>query len=126
MNNIKNEALFLVFVHTDYLPSEIGRKQFWDKQSLGIQPENPDTYYDTLTKGKQVFDYLTREYYKMYISNEWWGFLPLWEDWEGQRWVLPFLCAWYPSLTGRKLPKWMGIEGTLEEIKILNESELTN
>ena len=57
-----------------------------------------------------MFDLLTSEYKKMYCNGEWFGFYQLCEDWEGNRWLLPFLCSWYPGLTGRELPEGLGDE----------------
>lgn len=110
MGRLKNERLFQLFTPGQTAPSDIGREQFYAEQSRGIRPEVPDPYYTALVSGKKAFDFLTSEYRTMYLMGEWWGFLLLWKDWEGERWVLPFLCSWYPSLTGRPLPMWLGKE----------------
>jgi hypothetical protein len=121
---IKNEKIFVRFADKDdrmggsfrdVQPSEIGRMQFFDLQSKGIKPSDPDPYFNKLMVGKTGFDFICSEYRKMYLSGEWWGFDLLWEDWEGERWVLPRLCSWYEGLTGRPLPKWLGLEMTREE-----------
>jgi hypothetical protein len=43
----------------------------------------------------------------MYGTDEWWGFYQLWLDWKGDRWLLPYLCSWYKTLTGNELPQWL-------------------
>ena len=97
-------------------PTMLGQKQFFDQQSRGIKPVRPDSYYLALTEGKRRFDWLCSEYRQMYLMGEWWGFYRLWEDWEGERWVLPHLCAWYPRQTGRELPEWLDKEMSREEL----------
>lgn len=96
-------------------PTDRGRNQFWEQQSKGITPTEPDDYYLRLIAGKTAFDFLTSEYRQIYLNGEWWGFYLLWQDWEGERWILPLLCAWYPSLTNRSLPSWLGLEISEEE-----------
>ena len=55
----------------DAIPTEEGRKQFFDMQSRGIEPRNPDDYYLRLMRGKWCFDFLTSEYRNMYMAGEW-------------------------------------------------------
>ncbi len=88
-------------------PTETGKQQFFDDQSRGIKPTDPDSYYQVLSYGKIQFDLLCREYYLLYKSGEWWGFHQLWKDWEGERWLLPYLLKWYKKETGRSLPIWI-------------------
>ncbi len=112
MIKIKNEKLFVFFSHQKLKPTEKGREQFFKEQSIGVSPENIDSYYLLLTKGKENFDFLCREYQQMYIKGEWWGFLQLWEDWKGNRWILKSLCKWH-----KKVPEWLNNEKiTIEEI----------
>lgn len=107
---IKNEKVYQHFMSDKILPTEEGRSQFFNEQSEGIKPLEPDAYYRSLSRGKTSFDFLVSEYRKMWEMGEWWGFLLLWRDWSGNRWILPYLCSWYPSLRGRPLPEWLGKE----------------
>jgi hypothetical protein len=75
-------------------------------------------------KGKWSFDFLSSEYKKMWVKREWWGWLTLWLDWKGQRWILPHLVKWYPEVTGREIPDWIGIEDDAEVHLILKERGL--
>jgi|SRR3990167_1108252 len=101
----------------DIAPNVIGREQFILYQSQGIKPDNPDPYYEMLNRGKLNFDFLCNEYRKMYWSGEWCGWLQLWKDWQGERWIIPYLCKWH-----RNIPKWITLEITrkqlLEEYKV--------
>lgn len=108
---VKNEELFRYFAHSDCEPTNIGREQFFKEQSLGKSPDSPDPYYLILSHGKRQFDWLTSEYQRMYFLREWWGFLTLWKDWEGNRWILPYLCKWHPNP-----PEWIDKEITREEL----------
>jgi hypothetical protein len=85
----------------------LGRQQFFDNQTTGKVPEISDKYYELLIEGKSKFDLLCREYHQLYVKKEWWGFYQLWKDWEGHRWLLPFLCKWYKTETDRELPIWL-------------------
>jgi hypothetical protein len=88
---VKNEELFRTLAENCYKadgilaisPTEGGRKQFFEKQSKGIEPDVPDSYYTFLMKGKWSFDFLSSEYKKMWVKREWWGWLTLWLDWKG-------------------------------------------
>lgn len=122
---IKNENIFQYFAEGENLdtnPTELGQIQFFEHQSTGKAPQNPDPYYLALTQGKWWFDFQTRELEQLYLrEDEWWGFYQLWTDWKGNRWLLPHLCKWFPKLTGRKLPDWLGVEqsdkATLAQMK---------
>lgn len=102
---MKNERLFQHFSEGAE-PTEEGRMQFVEHQSRGIKPDNPDPYFTRLSQGKKAFDLLSNEYRDLYFGDSWWGFVQLWRDWEGNRWVLPHLFKWYP----RPLPAWLGVE----------------
>jgi len=97
-------------------PTELGKQQFFDDQSRGIKPNEPDQYYKVLSYGKTQFDLLSREHYLLYKSGEWWGLYQLWQDWEGERWVLPHLLKWYKKVTKKDLPKWVSKETDKAEI----------
>lgn len=97
---IKNEKLFLHFTRFPAEQTEEGRKQFFDNQSHGITPDEPDPYYLCLTDGKFRFDIQCSEYHHMYNNGEWWGWYTLWADWEGERWIIPHLCKWHKDIPG--------------------------
>jgi hypothetical protein len=113
---IKNERLFYELSQLKTDPTELGRRQFFLYQSSGLIPGNPDPYYETLTNGKWQFDFLSSEYLKMWRKREWWGWYLLWNDWEGRRWILPYLVKWYPGETGREIPAWITLEVSDEDI----------
>lgn len=119
---VKHEEIFIRFCseHLDDIePTEIGRQQFYEYQSVGKQPINPDDYYIKLTSGKTSFDLLVREYQQGYINKDdrWFGLLQLWIDWEGERYILPHLLKWRKKLTGEDLPSWITSEKlTLDDI----------
>ena len=116
-SKLRNEELFCRFSHTKLEPTENGRQQFFKEQSLGIKPQTPDPYYLALVEGKTAFDFLCKEYEGLYLSGEWWGFLQLWKDWEGERWTLPYLCKWYRKVTSRQIPEWLSLEISEQELK---------
>ena len=89
------------------LPTELGRQQFYEFQSLGKRPEQPDLYFKKLVEGKEKFDYIVSEYHKMYRKGEWWGLYQLWMDWKEERWLLPYLLSWWKKETGNDLPDWI-------------------
>lgn len=108
---IKNEILFRRFSPIKTRPSQKGREQFVDHQSRGIKPLHPTKYFLALNDGKTHFDLLSNEYRTLYFSDEWWGWLQLWLDWEGERWILSHLCKWHPNI-----PEWLTLEIGKEEL----------
>jgi len=112
---IKNEDIFRALCGEEIDPTQEGRKQFFEHQSRGIVPKAPDPYYCALENGKWQFDWLRNQYIEQYLGNDWWGFSLLWDDWAGKRFVLPHLCSWYPKITLRPLPSWLGLEPMTEE-----------
>ena len=96
---IKNEAIFTTLSPVKVEPNEEGRKQFFREQSLGEKPDNPDAYFNCLVLGKRAADWLTEEYRKAFLSGkgDWWGLLQLWMDWEGKRFILPYLLSWHKA-----------------------------
>lgn len=125
MRQINNENVFIALAEPFYreneipipTPSQEGKEQFFRKQSYGEEPKEPNPYYIFLMKGKWSLDFLSTEYHKMWRKREWWGWYLLWEDWEGKRWLLPYLTKWYPEETGKKIPKWVTLEISLEELR---------
>jgi len=164
MKKVKNEKLFVkIYKETSlndelFEPSDLGRLQFYEHQSFGKIPEEPDSYYSILVSGKNSFDFLTKEYLDLYrtsyfnlykigilslyelknlipkndfekvnitlkngkkmyeeIEDQWWGLYSLWLDWEGKRWILPYLLNWWKKETGYNLPLWIKKEKIQEE-----------
>ena len=105
MPRIRNEKLFLRFSRLPSESTDTGRRQFFENQSYGTVPKTPDSYYLCLVDGKEVFDLQCSELHQMYKQGEWWGWYQLWSDWEGERWVIPYLCRWH-----RNIPKWVSQE----------------
>lgn len=99
---IKNEKLFVIFSRLSSESTEEGRKQFYENQSHGVCPTEPDSYYLCLIDGKEVFDMQCSELQQMYQKGEWWGWYQLWIDFEDSRWVIPHLCKWH-----KNIPKWV-------------------
>ena len=68
MEKIKNEKLFVEMYKEFSLnnelfeQSDLGRLQFYEHQSFGKIPKEPDSYYSILVSGKKSFDFLTKEY----------------------------------------------------------------
>ncbi len=122
LKKVKHEEIFIRFCHESLKtiePTEIGRQQFYEYQSVGKQPINPDDYYIKLTSGKTSFDWLVSEHQQGYINRDdrWFGLIPLWIDWEGERYILPHLLKWRKKLTGEDLPSWITSEKlTLDDI----------
>ena len=118
---IKNEDIFIHFGKSHYLDNskeipeitELGREQFFNHQSSGIVPNNPDEYYNFLIIGKWGFDFICSELYKSYFNGEWFGWLQLWFDWEGNRKFLKKLCSWHKSI-----PEWVTMELTRKELEV--------
>ncbi len=135
MIKIKNERIFFALSDIVAEPNEVGRKQFFDQQSRGKEPLNPDAYYICLVRGKWAADNLTEEYRKAFYAEsgyEWRGLVQLWLDWEGGRFVLPYLLSWHKKPKIRPtiittwedwlnqylddLPEWIGKEISLAEL----------
>ena len=99
MKKVKHERLFLFFSRQKNIePTNAGRKQFRDHQSLGIKPQNPERYYERLTHGKRMFDLAVQDYKKLYFSGEWWGWHAIVNDWRDNLWVLAYLFQWRKDL----------------------------
>ena len=75
MKKVKNEKLFVEMYKEDSLNNELfeqsnlGRLQFYEHQSFGKIPEEPDLYYSILVSGKKSFDFLTKEYLDLYRTS---------------------------------------------------------
>ncbi len=53
--------------------NDIGLAQFYEHQSNGIAPVNPDPFYLRLVNGKKWFDWTVDEIHKSYGTSEWYG-----------------------------------------------------
>lgn len=110
---IKNEDIFVYFGKDEYSesnkqipePTKLGKKQFFKKQSCGINPEKPDEYYEFLMRGKWGFDFISSELKKDYFGGYWRGWLGLWSEWKGNRKYLRRLCKWCNNI-----PDWIDNE----------------
>jgi hypothetical protein len=78
-------------------PSDEGRLQFFEYESFGKTPVEPDPYFLCLQEGKKWFSVQQEEVRRSYLSWEWWGWYQYWVDWEGERWVLKYLMSWHPN-----------------------------
>lgn len=83
----------------------MGRQQFFDLESFGKRPSEPDPYFLCLEEGKKWFSVQQADIRKSYLTWEWWGFYQYWVDWKGERWVLRHLFAWHPDP-----PEWLFCE----------------
>lgn len=90
-------------------PNEVGRSQFYDYETIGKKPVNPDPFYERLCVGKKCFNILQSSIRDTYLTWEWWGFYQYWLDWKGQRWVLRYLFNWCHAV-----PSWLFSEETTE------------
>jgi hypothetical protein len=93
----------LIFSDREVEPNKIGRQQFFEFESYGKEPCEPDPYFVCLSQGKKWFSVQQEDIRKSYLSWEWWGFYCYWKDWKGQRWVLKHLFSWCPR---DLLPNW--------------------
>jgi len=104
---IKKEALFCNFAIVTAEPNDKGREQFFERQTYGVEPENPDPYYIMLTEGQKWFDWQVQEYVKLYLCDEWWGWDTIIRDYlfswdeeskkcvrDDRTWILPYLFSW--------------------------------
>lgn len=92
---IKNENIFLFFSKKiNAEPTNTGKKQFYEHQSFGTKPEEPDQYYKKLMHGKRMFDLQLQEYKKLYFCNEWWGWHAIVNDWKDSISILWHLFPW--------------------------------
>lgn len=92
----KNERIFKKFsqINVNVEPTEIGREQFFNQQSFGIHPKDPDPYFIRLLNGKKWFDWQIQEYMSLYLSNEWWGWYTIFKDYKNEQWLIPKLFPW--------------------------------
>jgi hypothetical protein len=112
MKKVKRENVFIALSSIKAEPNDNGRQQFIEDQSRGIKPENPDSYYLALCNGKWNLDFLNTEHREMFYSGRWWGLLQLWKDFEGVRFVLPYILkGWH------EIPEWIDKEITEDELK---------
>lgn len=93
LEETKMEQLYRHFGEPkDIEPTELGRQQFHDKESRGIDPDNPDPYYKRLMYGKS--NLTTTQNLIIEFSSQkfgWDGWYQHWAYWEGKRWMLRYL-----------------------------------
>ncbi len=98
----RNEELYLAFASKVVQPTELGRQQFFELESYGKRPNNPDSYCLCLEEGKKWFHVQQAETRKSFLTENWYGFHQYWLDWKGERWILRYLFAWHPNP-----PEWL-------------------
>lgn len=76
--------------------------QFYEMESFGKQPKNPELYYLKLCDGKKWFSVQQADIKKTFGTWEWCGWYCYWKDFEGKRWILRHLMAWHPDP-----PEWL-------------------
>jgi hypothetical protein len=94
--------LYRKFSPKNVEPTERGRQQFFEWQSYGAYPDNPDPYFLSLDEGRKWFHVQQTTIKDSYLTWEWWGWYCYWVDWKGERWVLRHLMAWHPEP-----PSWL-------------------
>lgn len=100
MKKIKNEEIFFKFSQNfkTAQPNNIGKEQFFNKQSYGVTPNKPDSYYLRLIDGKKWFDWQIQEYIELYLSEEWWGWEQIINDYKNDLWLLPKMFPWEKNI----------------------------
>ena len=75
--------------------SQSGLEQFYEKQSHGVEPSQPDPFYRCLENGKQWFDWTVDEIRKSYGTNDWFG----WDHFFRTipRWLWRSMFGWSPN-----------------------------
>jgi hypothetical protein len=101
-NREELEKLYLLYSDKECTPTELGRKQFYDFETYGRKPSDPDPFYDCLMQGKKWFSVDQESIRKSYLTWEWYGWYQYWSDWKGERWVLKYLFSWHPHP-----PQWL-------------------
>jgi hypothetical protein len=104
---IKYEDIYLKFSkrENEPTPNELGRRQFYEFESWGKVPENPDPYYLRLCDGRKWMDWQRNELkysihkffgleIKEQCSIEFHGWYLLREDWLGELHILKMLMNW--------------------------------
>lgn len=91
---VNREELYFNFSDYQCEPSLEGRKQFALWVAQGIYPEKPHPYFSCLKHGKSMFDITYTMYRKMYLTDDWWGWYAIEEDFKDEPWLLPYLFKW--------------------------------
>lgn len=86
-------------------PTDKGRQQFYNAETFGELPTDPDPFYVCLSQGKKWFSVQQEMIRDTYLTWEWWGWYQYWLDWKGDRWVLKHLMSWHPNP-----PEWLTSE----------------
>jgi hypothetical protein len=108
-NREELEKLYIIYSDYPCEPTEKGRKQFYDYETHGEKPTEPDPFYKCLENGKKWFsvdqDSIRKSFLTMFRKNppwEWNGYWCYWKYFEGERWILRYLFAWHNNP-----PEWM-------------------
>lgn len=105
----EQEELYSFFSSKNCEPNEVGRRQFYEWETYGTVPKDPDKFFLCLTEGKKSFNILVDSIRETYLTWEWMGWYSYWEDWKGRRWMLKHIMSWHNNL-----PKWLFSEGEYE------------
>lgn len=122
IRKIKDEELFRKFSLIGAEATELGRKQFVEKDSQNIEPSAPiDPYYHTLISGKSTFQYVQTEIAKSFFepteTNPWVGWFQWHMDYQGKMWILKRLMAW-----NKNIPEWLFVEHNSQECECVYEN----
>jgi hypothetical protein len=98
----EQEELYLFLSGKDTEPTEVGRCQFYEWETYGNVPSDPDLFFLSLAEGKKSFNILVESIRETYLTFEWWGWYQYWVDWKGNRWMLRYIMSWHPDP-----PKWL-------------------
>lgn len=112
---IKFEEIYLKFSGGDEKPSDLGRQQFFEFESFGKYPEQPDPYFLRLSRGKKWMDWQRNELRRSWKksmgllkdgeekpSTDWSGWYQLRQDWLGELDILKLLFNWH-----KDIPDWV-------------------
>ena len=78
-------------------PSITGREQFYYWESEGTIPNSPNPFFLRLQDGKKWFNWQINEYRSLYLTDDWFGWEQLKEDWKGNESILRLLFKWMPN-----------------------------
>lgn len=54
-------------------PNDLGLKQFYDLESSGIRPTDPNPFFTLLLDGKRWWEWQLNEISNTYLTDDWWG-----------------------------------------------------
>lgn len=62
------------------VPSDVGLHQFFEYESYGKKPEQPDPYFLRLLNGKAWWEWTVNYIADSYLGERWHGWAMLWHD----------------------------------------------